>query len=190
MGKGVPAGLIMTMTRGMLRAEALNGHRPSRIMQHLNRAMQPDLENSHRFVTLFYAEYNPQTRILAYSNAAHLPPLLWQAKTQSVRRLDTYGTLIGLDGRARYQEVTVQLEPGDRVIFYTDGITEAENRKRERFDESRLQDALHQACELDLSPDQIVDYIFTVVSQFTGASQDDQDDMTLVVVAVKNKKDE
>lgn len=184
MGKGVPAGLIMTMTRGMLRAEALNGHRPSRIMQHLNRAMQPDLENSHRFVTLFYAEYNPQTRILSYSNAAHLPPLLWQARTASVRRLDTYGMLIGLDGRAQYQEVAVQLELGDRIIFYTDGITEAENPQRERFEEFRLQSALHQACQLHLPPARILEHIFTTVSQFTGPLKEEQDDMTLIVLSV------
>lgn len=186
MGKGVPAGLIMTMTRGMLRAEALNGHRPSRIMQHLNRAMQPDLENSHRFVTLFYSEYNPQTRTLSYSNAAHLPPLLWQARTASVRRLDTYGMLIGLDGRAQYQEVAVQLEPGDRVIFYTDGITEAENPQRQRFEEFRLQQALTQACELNLTPEQVLDHIFKAVSQFTGPVKEEQDDMTLIVLGVKN----
>src|SRR4028118_113489 len=85
MGKGVPAGLIMTMTRGMLRAEVLNRHSPARILQHLNRVMYADLENSHRFVTLFYSEYDSQTRILSYSNAAHNPPLLWQAATRSVK---------------------------------------------------------------------------------------------------------
>jgi sigma-B regulation protein RsbU (phosphoserine phosphatase) len=66
MGKGVPAGLIMTMMRGMLRAEVLNGHSPSRILQDLNFVMHSDLESSNRFVTLFYAEYNPKTRRLAY----------------------------------------------------------------------------------------------------------------------------
>jgi sigma-B regulation protein RsbU (phosphoserine phosphatase) len=74
MGKGVPAGLIMTMMRGMLRAEVLNGHSPAKILQHLNFVMHSDLENSNRFVTLFYAEYNPQTRLLSYGNAAHNPP--------------------------------------------------------------------------------------------------------------------
>ena len=64
MGKGVPAGLIMTMTRGMLRGEVLNGHSPARILQHLNRVMYADLENSHRFVTLFCSEYDPDTQIL------------------------------------------------------------------------------------------------------------------------------
>lgn len=73
MGKGVPAGLIMTMTRGMLRAEVLNRHSPSLILGHLNQVMYADLENSSRFVTLFYSEYDPATRMLSYSNAAHHP---------------------------------------------------------------------------------------------------------------------
>ena len=71
MGKGVPAGLIMTMLRGMLRGEVLHGNSPAGILQNLNRVMYADLENSHRFVTMFYSEYDPQTRILSYSNAAH-----------------------------------------------------------------------------------------------------------------------
>ena len=81
MGKGVPAGLIMTMTRGMLRAEVLNRHSPAQIMRHLNRVMYADLENSHRFVSMFYSEYNPKTQTLSFTNAAHNPPLLWRKAT-------------------------------------------------------------------------------------------------------------
>ena len=78
MGKGVPAGLIMTMTRGMLRAEVLNRHSPAHIMRHLNRVMYADLENSNRFVSMFYSEYDPQQQTLCFTNAAHNPPLLWR----------------------------------------------------------------------------------------------------------------
>ncbi|MGB6017272.1 MAG: PP2C family protein-serine/threonine phosphatase, partial [Nodosilinea sp.] len=102
MGKGVPAGLIMTMMRGMLRTEVLNGHSPARILQDLNFVMHSDLESSNRFVTLFYAEYNPKTRCLAYGNAAHNPPLLWQAATNTITRLDTPGMLLGLDMNTQY----------------------------------------------------------------------------------------
>ena len=76
MGKGVPAGLIMTMLRGMLRAEVLNDHSPGQILQNLNCVMHNDLESSNRFVTLFYAEYDPRTQLFSYGNAAHNPPLL------------------------------------------------------------------------------------------------------------------
>jgi len=96
-GKGVPAALIMTMTRGMLRERCLRSS-PALILQKLNRVMYADLETSHRFVTLFYSEYDPQTRILSYSNAAHNPPLLWQAATKI---MDTLGMLIGLDAHSQ-----------------------------------------------------------------------------------------
>ena len=128
MGKGVPAGLIMTMTRGMLRAEVLNGHSPARILQHLNRVMYADLENSSRFVTLFYSEYDPTTQILTYTNAAHNPPLYWQAATDRILRLDTQGMLIGLDADSQYEEAQVQLHQGDTIIYYTDGFTDAANQ--------------------------------------------------------------
>ncbi|MFO0174211.1 MAG: PP2C family protein-serine/threonine phosphatase, partial [Aphanizomenon sp.] len=123
MGKGVPAGLIMTMLRGMLRGEVLHGNSPAGILQNLNRVMYADLENSHRFVTMFYSEYDPQTRILSYSNAAHNPPLWWHAATKTVSQLDTLGMLIGLDANSEYENAQAQLEVGDRVIYYTDGLT-------------------------------------------------------------------
>ncbi|MDR9403919.1 MAG: PP2C family protein-serine/threonine phosphatase, partial [Halothece sp. Uz-M2-17] len=134
MGKGVPAGLIMTMTRGMLRAEVLNHHSPAKILEHLNRVMYEDLESSHRFVTLFYSQYDPTTRCLSYSNAAHNPPLWWQAKTNTVHRLDTLGMLVGLDTDSQYEEASIQLDTGDTILYYTDGFTDAVNVKGQRFE--------------------------------------------------------
>lgn len=187
MGKGVPAGLIMTMTRGMLRAEVLNAHSPARILQHLNRVMYADLENSHRFVTLFYSEYDPQTRILSYSNAAHHPPLLWQASTRSMKRLDTWGMLIGLDADSQYEDAHIQLYPGDTIIYYTDGFTDAANQNGESFDEENLSRAFQWACQHCKSPQAILEYLFDRVQQFIGAANRNRDDMTLVVMQVKEQ---
>ncbi|MEA5520160.1 PP2C family protein-serine/threonine phosphatase [Limnoraphis robusta] len=185
MGKGVPAGLIMTMTRGMLRAEVLNRHTPAKILQHLNRVMYADLETSNRFVTLFYSEYDPATRILSYSNAAHHPPLLWQAATRSIQQLDTLGMLIGLDADTRYSEAEVQLNPGDIIVYYTDGLTDAANNKGERFDEENLQAAFEWACQNYQGSQAILDYIFEQVQQFVGPGSHNVDDMTLVVMQVQ-----
>jgi phosphoserine phosphatase RsbU/P len=182
MGKGVPAGLIMTMTRGMLRAEVLNGHPPARILQHLNRVMHSDLENSNRFVTLFYSEYNPLTRILSYSNAAHHPPLLWQAQTDKITRLDTYGMLIGLDANTQYQEAEVRLHPGDTIVYYTDGFTDAVNAKGDRFEEDNLTQAFLRACRSYQEPQEILDYLFNQVREFVGPDEPNTDDMTLIVL--------
>jgi sigma-B regulation protein RsbU (phosphoserine phosphatase) len=186
MGKGVPAGLIMTMLRGMLRAEVLNGHSPARILQHLNQVMYADLENSNRFVTLFYSEYDPQTQILSYSNAAHNPPLLWQAATNSVKRLDTLGMLIGLDADTHYQDAQVQLQPGDTLIYYTDGFTDAANRSGDRFDEENLTQAFQWACRNCEGPQAILEYLFDRVQQFIGPTNRNGDDMTLIVMQIKS----
>jgi phosphoserine phosphatase RsbU/P len=186
MGKGVPAGLIMTMTRGMLRAEVLNGHSPARILQHLNRVMYADLENSNRFVTLFYSEYDPQSQILSYSNAAHNPPLLWQASTKAINRLDTLGMLIGLDADTHYQDAQVQLHPGDIIIYYTDGFTDAFNQSGDRFDEENLTQAFRWGCEQFKDPQQILDYLFDSVQTFIGKSNRNSDDMTLIVMQVQS----
>lgn len=185
MGKGVPAGLIMTMTRGMLRAEVLNGHSPARILQHLNRVMYADLENSNRFVTLFYSEYDPQTRLLSYSNAAHNPPLLWQAETKTIKRLDTLGMLIGLDADTHYQDAQVQLQPGDVLIYYTDGFTDAASQSGERFDEENLTSAFKWACQHFDHPQDILEYLFERVQQFIGPENRNSDDMTLIVMRVE-----
>jgi phosphoserine phosphatase RsbU/P len=186
MGKGVPAGLIMTMTRGMLRAEVLNGHSPARILQHLNRVMYADLENSSRFVTLFYSEYDPVTKILTYTNAAHNPPLHWQAANDRISRLDTPGMLIGLDADSQYEEAQVQLNSGDTIIYYTDGFTDAANADGERFSEDNLIHTFHTACQQQLDPQAILDRIIATVNTFVGADRSSGDDMTMVVMKVKN----
>ena len=182
MGKGVPAGLIMTMLRGMLRAEVLNGHPPARILQHLNRVMYSDLENSNRFVTLFYSVYDPRTRILQYSNAAHNPPLLWRFATKSLHRLDSLGMLVGLEHSSHYEGGQVKLEPGDVVVYYTDGFTDAATVDGDRFDEDNLIRTIQWACQRYDDPQRILDTLFDRVQQFISPKKRNDDDMTLVVL--------
>ncbi|MBO9997643.1 MAG: SpoIIE family protein phosphatase [Cyanobacteria bacterium SID2] len=186
MGKGVPAGLIMTLTRGMLRSEALNQHSPARILKHLNRAMYADLENSHRFVTLFYSEYDPKTGFLSYSNAAHNPPLLWKAATDEILRLDTWGMLVGLDAETEYEEDRVSLEVGDTILYYTDGLTEASNQHGDRFDEENLVLEFQSICQKRAKPDEILNYLFDCVQEFIGPHKSNDDDITLVVLQKQN----
>lgn len=186
MGKGVPAGLIMTMMRGMLRGEVLHSNTPAQILQNLNRVMYADLENSNRFVTLFYSEYDPKTKLLSYSNAAHNPPMWWHASTKTVTRLDTLGMLIGLDANSQYENGQAQLEPGDTIIYYTDGLTDAAAASGDRFDEENLVREFSLACRYCNGPEEILDYLFERVQQFIGAEKQNTDDMTLVVLQVSN----
>lgn len=182
MGKGVPAGLLMTLTRGMLRAEALNRRSPAQILQHLNRAMYADLENSHRFVTLFYSEYDPATRRLAYSNAAHNPPLFWRSRTDTIEKLDTWGMLVGLDSDSEYEEDFVILEPGDTILYYTDGFTEASNPEGDRFEEDTLIDTFQSICRQKANPQEILEELFDQLKNFVGFGRSNDDDVTLVVL--------
>ncbi len=185
MGKGVPASLLMTLLRGMLRAGVLGGHAPDRILHDLNQMAQEDLAQSHRFVTLFYSDYDPRTRLLRYANAAHNPPLLWRRQLGRVDRLDAPGLLIGLQSEADYGAEQIVLDPGDVLLYYTDGITEAVGFSGERFDEPRLMRSLDAACRTAGGAQGILDQLFARLDRFVGADRQLDDDASLVVLKVR-----
>lgn len=184
MGKGVPAGLLMTMLRGMLRAEVLSGLPPDRILHDLNQLAQEDLAQSHRFVTLFYSDFDPRTRRLRFANAAHNPPLIWRAQQRCIRRLDAPGLLIGLQSEAEYGCGEVVLEPGDVLLYYTDGVTEAPGITGDRFDEERLMRSLEVACRSGTGSQGILDQLFTRLDRFVGMDRQLEDDASMVVLKV------
>jgi phosphoserine phosphatase RsbU/P len=96
------------------------------------------------------------------------------------------GMLIGLDADSRYQEAQVQLQPGDTIIYYTDGFTDAANQRGDRFDEENLIAAFQFACQNYQESEQILNYLFERVQQFIGAGNRNEDDMTLVVLKIKS----
>jgi sigma-B regulation protein RsbU (phosphoserine phosphatase) len=187
MGKGVPAGLLMTLLRGMLRAEVLSGLPPDRILHDLNQLAQEDLAHSHRFVTLFYSDYDPRSRLLRYANAAHNPPLIWRRQAGSVERLDAPGLLIGLQSEAEYGCGQAVLEPGDALLYYTDGVTEATGLGGERFDEERLVGAFQAAARSGLGAQEILDQLFARLDRFVGTDRQLEDDASMVVLKVKEE---
>ena len=184
MGKGIPAGLLMTLLRGMLRSEVLSGHEPGRILHDLNAMAQEDLAQSHRFVTLFYSDYDPRTRLLRYANAAHNPPLIWRRQSAQVERLDAAGLLIGLQGEADYSSQQRVLDPGDVLLYYTDGVTEAVGFSGERFEETRLAAALEQICRSGAQAQSILEQLFARLDRFVGADRSLEDDASMVVLKV------
>ena len=187
MGKGVPAGLLMTLLRGMLRAEVLSGHPPDRILHDLNQLAQEDLSQSHRFVTLFYSDFDPRTRLLRYANAAHNPPLIWRKLRHAVERLDAPGLLIGLQSEAEYGCEQIVLDPGDVLLCYTDGVTEASGLNGERFDEERLVKALEAACRSGVGAQGILDQLFARLDRFVGSDRQLDDDASMVVLKVREE---
>jgi len=188
MGKGVPAGLLMTMLRGMLRAEVLTGLPPDCILHDLNQLALEDLTQSHRFVTLFYSDFDAQSRKLRFANAAHNPPLLWSAKSKSIKRLDAPGLLIGLQPEAEYGCGEIFLQPGDVLLYYTDGVTEAPGISGERFDEYRLKTFLDKFASEGLGAKQILNKLFERLDGFVGASDHHlEDDASMVVLKVNEE---
>ncbi len=188
MGKGVPAGLLMTMLRGMLRAEVLSGLPPDCILHDLNQLALEDLTQSHRFVTLFYSDFDPRSRKLRFANAAHNPPLLWSARSKSIKRLDAPGLLIGLQPEAEYGCGEIILQPGDVLLYYTDGVTEAPGLSGERFDENRLITFLDKFAREGLGAKQILNRLFERLDGFVGVSEHHlEDDASMVVLKVNEE---
>ena len=181
MGKGIPAGLLMTMLRGMLRAEVLTGLPPDRILHDLNQLAIYDLDQSHRFVTLFYSDYDPRTKKLRFANAAHNPPLLWRSSTKRISKLDSEGYLIGLQKDAEYQCGEVQLESSDIILYYTDGITDTSNSYGERFGEKNLIITFTKLCKKELCSQEILNQIFKTLDKYSGNKKTLDDDASIVI---------
>ncbi len=184
MGKGIPAGLLMTMLRGMLRAEALSALSPDRILHDLNQLSLEDLTQSHRFITLFYSDYDPISRRLRFANAAHNPPLLWRAKEKTIMRLDAIGVLIGLQSDAEYSCGEVFLDKGDVLLYYTDGVTEALGINGERFHEKRLISILDESASRFSKAKDILENLFIRLDRFVGQINHLDDDASMVVLKV------
>jgi len=181
MGKGIPAGLLMTMLRGMLRAEVLTGLPPDRILHDLNQLAINDLDQSHRFVTLFYSDYDPRTRKLRFANAAHNPPLLWKNSDQKIIKLDAEGFVLGLQKEAKYHCGEIKLNKNDLVLYYTDGVIDTSNSLGERFDEERLIKTFTKLCKQSYTSQEILNKIFKKLDDFTGQNRHLEDDASIVI---------
>ena len=174
-GKGLPAALLMSNLLASLRAFAASERSPRDVVSSVNRALcrQKDLR---RFVTLFYALYDSTTRVLTYTNAGHNPPLVLR-RDGSCERLASAAPSRGFSTRARTRKAGSTLEPGDRLVLFTDGITEARSASGDEFDDAGLLRTLERCRHLDAQS--MVDAIFNDVGAFAGGRL--QDDATAVV---------
>jgi phosphoserine phosphatase RsbU/P len=145
------------------------------VVSRLNRQIYASTPRE-KYVTLFYGVYDGASRRLTYTNAGHLPPVIF--RRQGLLRLEGGGTVVGLFPSARYEQVEVQIEPGDMLLAFTDGMTEPENSYGEEFGEDRLLEVARHA--LGSPPEVLLDEIYRSVSDWTGSSEL-QDDMTLVI---------
>jgi sigma-B regulation protein RsbU (phosphoserine phosphatase) len=145
-GKGVPAALLMAFLRASLRAATHIGYAPQISMAKVNYLLWESIERN-QFITAFYGILDTVNRTLAYANAGHNPPLLLKASGEE-RFIERGGLPLGMFRDTRYHQYYLPIEPGDVLVLYTDGVTEATNPAGDEFGRERLATAVREAANL------------------------------------------
>ena len=179
-GKGVPAALSMSSLQAAVRAFALEAAAPHAICASVNRLLCGQMI-AGRFATFCYVHLDRDRGTACYANAGHNPPLLAR-NDGSITRLTASGTVLGVFPDAEYSTSELRIESGDRLLLYTDGVTEARDEHDEEFGEDRLAAALLEARRLDAHA--LFQHVLDRVISFAGR-RGLQDDATLLVVALR-----
>ena len=182
-GKGVPAALMSSMLQASLRTQANTVASVATMLRNMNTLVYRST-SVHQFATFFLASVDEPTLRLSYSNAGHNHPLVFRRGGASIP-LARGGTVVGILESAEFEEGALQLEPGDRVVLYTDGISEAANRAGELYGEERL--CLHvQSLPGELTAREVIESILGSVHGFLDGEVPG-DDMTLLVLRVLDR---
>jgi len=178
-GKGVPAALLMASLQASVRGQSqTEDGRVAELMSNVNRLVC-DASPENRYATFFYAQFEPSTLKLIYTNGGHNPPILLRGG--EVLRLEMGGPPVGLFRMSPYVQDEIQLQAGDLLVLFTDGISEAENPAEDEWGEEALVETA-RGCG-DLPPSEMIARIMQAADVFAaGAPQ--HDDMTLVVARV------
>jgi sigma-B regulation protein RsbU (phosphoserine phosphatase) len=178
-GKGISAALLMASLQASLRGQTLNGTADlASLMGNVNRLIY-DASLANRYATFFYSQYDPISRELAYVNAGHNAPMVF--RDQELLRLDQGGAVVGMLPTFPYEQATIRLRPGDLLVAFTDGISEAMDTADEEWGEERLIEAVRQRPDLSAAP--LLQHLLAAADAFAlGAKQ--HDDMTMVVARV------
>jgi phosphoserine phosphatase RsbU/P len=177
-GKSLPAALLMANFQASLKSLAPLYLAPEDVSTRLNDVLYANIP-LHKFVTSFYGVVNIPQRTLAFTNAGHNPPLLMRERGECVR-LEDGGSVLGAFPDALYTQAEVELHHADRLVLFTDGLTEALDASGEQFGEERLISLLreHRHC----SAEELKDILFTAVGEFCGNTF--HDDAALMIVAI------
>jgi sigma-B regulation protein RsbU (phosphoserine phosphatase) len=175
-GKGISGALLMANLQANLRSQYAVAHEDlSRLLSSVNRLFYKNTESSH-YATMFFGLYDDATRRLRYANCGHNPPLLVRTGNEIIR-LDSTATVLGLFEQWECAVSEIQLEPGDILAIYTDGITEAANRFGEEFGEERLLQQMQ--ANRNLAAAELLRKVLASVQEFSPDEQ--ADDLTLIV---------
>lgn len=182
-GHGTPAAVMMAITHAIAHGHPGHPEPPDQLLTHVHeRLLSRYVGDSGTFVTAFYGIFDPETRRFSYACAGHNPPRLRRCRDGSVSSLDhVAGLPLALFPGQEYESTTVQLQPGDQIVLYTDGITEATDVRGRMFGLDRLDQAL-ATCRNDAPA--LVESVLVALEAFTGGQAPD-DDRTLVVAKVR-----
>ncbi len=170
--KGVPAALFMMSTLTLLKGSAIGVGAPAAVLTEVNDLLNEENEAA-MFVTLLYAVFNPANGLLNYANGGHNPPIIVHPDGNSDILPSTGGIALGVAPGFEYAESAVTLDPGDTIVLYTDGVTEAMNAEGEEFGLDRLRDLFTNASPR--SPQETNEAIFEAVSAFAGDTPQSDD---------------
>ncbi|MCI7187711.1 MAG: SpoIIE family protein phosphatase [Fusobacterium mortiferum] len=178
-GKGVPAAFLMALGRSVLRTLTLTGDfAPNENLNELNKIIYSDITED-MFITMMHSKYNKENKTLYYSNAGHNPLVVYRASTDSIELHTVKGVAIGFLEEYKYRQGEIQLNKGDIVIFYTDGITEAENSNKEMFGLERLKEVIYN--NKNKSPKELRKVILESINRFRK-DYEQTDDLTFVIL--------
>lgn len=177
-GKGVPAAFLMALGRSILKTLERQGQSPADNLRNLNQIIYPDITED-MFITMLHSNFNNKTKILTYSNAGHNPLIVYRAKEDKVELHSVKGVAIGFMQGYNYKQGELKLEKGDIVLYYTDGITEAENPNKELFGFERLEKVIYDNRYNDV--DTIKENILNEINIFRR-DYPQVDDLTFVVI--------
>jgi ligand-binding sensor protein/putative methionine-R-sulfoxide reductase with GAF domain len=184
-GKGIGASLLMANTHGLLHAYALSENDASNVIFKINNALYGYTEPG-RFVTMVYGILDKKTGTFTYSNAGHNHPLVYRHGNPEPEALETGGIVLGVLKNANYSEEKVQLNKGDTIVFYSDGVTEAKRENGEMFGEKRLHDTIWEYINNNqntIKAQSLLDRIYNILRSFSS-DVPLNDDLTIVVLVV------
>ncbi len=177
-GHSIGPALFMVETRSAMRAQTNLLATPAETLGVLNSFLFNDLDQSDYFITLFYLQVDINKHQVRFANAGHPPPLLLSRSQQKLKELDTEGLILGVKKEVVFEEKTTILAKGDLILFYTDGIIEAENQNKEFFGLGRVKAVLLQKAHEP--PQIIIDSLLAALQQFCQRTSFD-DDITLMI---------
>jgi sigma-B regulation protein RsbU (phosphoserine phosphatase) len=182
-GKGISAALLMAAIQSIMRAQLNHVDTggcidTSRVVSLLNRQLYAST-SPEKYATFFFAIYDEESRVLSYTNAGHLPPILVSGGTSTL--LEVTGTVVGAFPMVKYTEKRLTLKPDDLLVAYTDGIEEPENEYGEQFGEDRLRELLVRHQQLEMKD--LIAKVMDAVVEWTSA-EEMPDDMTILAARV------